>query len=103
MSGWLRVATAGMLVLVPAAGRAAPPIELPTIEVVESAPSSTTEVVESAPSSTPNIERDKVPANVQTLSAPDFDHARSSDLLQAIGQRIPGVILSDQTGNPFQL
>jgi iron complex outermembrane recepter protein len=92
MAGRVRIAIAGMLVLVPAAARAQATVELPTIEVVES-----------APSSGPEIDRDKIPANVQSLSASDFDHSKSPDLLQAIGQRLPGVTLSDQTGNPFQL
>jgi iron complex outermembrane recepter protein len=49
------------------------------------------------------VERDKVPSNVQTLSAPAFDHAITPDLLQAIGRGLPGVSLGDQTGNQFQL
>src|SRR5229473_7593775 len=95
MAGCVRVTAAGMLVLVPAAAwaQASPPaVELPTIEVVESSPLSRAD-----------LDRDKVPANVQSLSAPDFDHAKSPDLLQAIGQHLPGVTLSDQTGNPFQV
>jgi iron complex outermembrane receptor protein len=48
------------------------------------------------------IERDKVPANVQTLSAADFDHAKAPDLLDAISRRLPGIALEDQTGNEFQ-
>jgi iron complex outermembrane recepter protein len=63
---------------------------------------------QSAPASAPVaadpgvIDRDKIPANVQTLSAGDFDHATSPDLLDAISRRLPGVILGDQTGNEFQ-
>jgi iron complex outermembrane receptor protein len=48
------------------------------------------------------IDRDKVPANTQVLTAPDLDHARSPDLLQSLVQSLPGVSVSDQTGNPFQ-
>ena len=48
------------------------------------------------------IARDKVPSNVQTLSAPDFDHAVSPDLLDAMVRGLPGAALSDQTGNQFQ-
>ena len=95
MAGCVRVTAAGMLVLVPGAAwaQASPrAVELPTIEVVESSPLSPAD-----------LDRDKVPANVQSLSAPDFDHAKSPDLLQAIAQHLPGVTLSDQTGNPFQL
>jgi iron complex outermembrane recepter protein len=49
------------------------------------------------------IARDKVPANAQVLPASDFDHAKSPGLLEALGQRLPGVSLGDQTGNQFQL
>src|SRR6202012_2083305 len=49
------------------------------------------------------IARDKVPSNVQTLAAPDFDHAVAPDLLQAMARGLPGVALGDQTGNQFQL
>jgi iron complex outermembrane receptor protein len=94
MAGRVRVA-AGMLVLMPTAAWAqasSSTVQLPTIEVVES-----------SPLSRGDLERDKVPANIQSLGEQDFDHAKSPDLLQAIGQRLPGVSLSDQTGNPFQL
>ncbi len=48
------------------------------------------------------IDREKIPANVQTLSTGDFDHAIAPDLLDAISRRLPGIALSDQTGNEFQ-
>jgi iron complex outermembrane receptor protein len=48
------------------------------------------------------IERDKIPANVQTLSAADFDSATSMNLTEALLRGLPGVALSDQTGNEFQ-
>ena len=58
----------------------------------------------SAPAGEPGaVDRDKIPANVQTLAAPDFDHAITPDLLQAMARGLPGVALSDQTGNQFQL
>jgi len=49
------------------------------------------------------VDRDKIPSNVQVLSASDFDHATTPDLLQAMARALPGVALSDQTGNQFQL
>ncbi len=51
---------------------------------------------------TGGIDRDKVPANTQVLTAADLDHARSPDLLQSLVRSLPGVSVSDQTGNPFQ-
>ena len=49
------------------------------------------------------VDRDKIPANVQVLTAADFDHATAPDLLQAMERALPGVALGDQTGNQFQL
>src|SRR5258708_5816098 len=54
------------------------------------------------PPATGGIDRDKVPANTQVLTTADLDHTRSPDLLQSLVQALPGVSLSDQTGNPFQ-
>src|SRR6516165_2652183 len=48
------------------------------------------------------VERDKIPANVQVLQAPAFDQSRAPNLLDALGLSLPGVALSDQTGNEFQ-
>jgi iron complex outermembrane recepter protein len=48
------------------------------------------------------IDRDKVPSNTQVLTSEDFDHSRSVSLLDSLS-RLPGVSLSDQSGNPFQL
>jgi iron complex outermembrane recepter protein len=56
-----------------------------------------------APSEPGVIDRDKVPANVQTMSVPDFDHTVAPNLLDALVRGLPGVSLSDQTGNQFQL
>jgi iron complex outermembrane receptor protein len=48
------------------------------------------------------IERDKVPANTQVITSADLDHVRSTNLLDAFAQTLPGASLGDQTGNPFQ-
>jgi iron complex outermembrane receptor protein len=56
-----------------------------------------------APAEPGAIDRDKVPSNVQTLSAADFDPATTPSLLDALMRGLPGVALSDQTGNQFQL
>ena len=56
-----------------------------------------------APAEPSAIDRDKVPSNVQTLSAADFDPATTPSLLDALMRGLPGVALSDQTGNQFQL
>jgi iron complex outermembrane recepter protein len=56
-----------------------------------------------APAEPGAVDRDKIPSNVQVMTAPDFDHATTPDLLQAMSRALPGVALSDQTGNQFQL
>ena len=48
------------------------------------------------------IDREKIPSNVQTIDARDLDHARAPSLLDGMVQSLPGVSLSDQSGNPFQ-
>jgi iron complex outermembrane recepter protein len=55
-----------------------------------------------APAQPGVVEQDKIPSNVQTLSASDFSSTTSSNLLQAMERALPGVALSDQTGNDFQ-
>ena len=48
------------------------------------------------------VDRDKIPTNVQTLSAADFDQATATNLLDALARGLPGVSLGDQTGSEFQ-
>src|SRR5438128_330473 len=50
----------------------------------------------SAPLDPALIERDKVPANVQTLGPADFEHEKAPDLLDAISRRLLGTINADQ-------
>jgi iron complex outermembrane recepter protein len=59
---------------------------------------------ESAPVTTDPtvIDRDKVPANTQTLTADDFTRANSPNVTDALFQRVPGVSLSDPNGNGVQ-
>src|SRR5262249_37641727 len=48
------------------------------------------------------IDRDKVPANTQVLTAADLDHSRSATMIDALVRALPGASVSDQNGNPFQ-
>ncbi len=48
------------------------------------------------------IDKEKVPSNVQTIDAHDLDHTKTPTLLDGMLQSLPGVSLSDQSGNPFQ-
>src|SRR5262249_35209653 len=52
---------------------------------------------------TGGIERDKVPANTQVLTAADFDPAKSPTFFETLLRTLADVTTSDQTGNPFQL
>ena len=65
-------------------------VTLPTIEVVGITP---------IPGS--DLDRDKIPANVLTAPAADFDKS-SAELGGRHDRALPGVSRSDQTGNPFQ-
>jgi len=49
------------------------------------------------------VELDKIPSNVQTVGASAFDGTKAPDLLQSLDRALPGVSLSSQTGNDFQL
>ena len=59
---------------------------------------------EGAPKAVPGaVELDKIPSNVVTVGAPAFDGTKAPDLLQSLDRALPGVSLSSQTGNEFQL
>jgi len=47
------------------------------------------------------INREKIPAMVQTLTAEDFVRTHSFATTDTLGQRIPGTTLTDVQGNPF--
>jgi iron complex outermembrane receptor protein len=49
------------------------------------------------------VELDKIPSNVQAVPASAFDGTKAPDLLQSLDRALPGVALSDQTGNQFQM
>jgi len=84
---------------VPPARRTAPPVAASS---ATPAPSPTLPAPGSA--AVPGaVDRDKLPSNIQTLEAPDLDRATTPDLLQAMSRGLPGLALSDQTGNQFQL
>jgi iron complex outermembrane recepter protein len=55
-----------------------------------------------APPPTGAIDRDKIPANTQVLTAADLDHTQSPTMLDALVRTLPGVSVTDQNGNPFQ-
>jgi iron complex outermembrane receptor protein len=79
----------------------APPRHAPS---ARAASGGATAVTETATTAVPGaVDQDKIPSNVQTLSASDFSHTTTPDLLQAMERALPGISLGDQTGNQFQL
>jgi iron complex outermembrane recepter protein len=63
-----------------------------------------TTAAETAPKAVPGaVELDKIPSNVVTVGASAFDGTKAPDLLQSLERALPGVSLSSQTGNEFQL
>jgi len=45
------------------------------------------------------VDRDKAPGPVQTLTAPDFTRTESPNVTETLFQRIPGVSVTDPSGN----
>jgi len=66
-------------------------LTLPTIDVVGNTPLPGSE-----------IDRDKIPANVQSVPATDFSSTVAPSVTDAMIRALPGVSRGDQTGNPFQ-
>ncbi|MGC1895247.1 MAG: Plug domain-containing protein, partial [Pseudolabrys sp.] len=87
------VLTAGASAIVALEGHASAQqvITLPPIDVIGITPIPGSE-----------LDRNKIPANVQTIPSSDFDHAISPSLVDAMIRALPAVSRGDQTGNPFQ-
>jgi iron complex outermembrane receptor protein len=62
----------------------------------------TFEVVGVSPVPGGEIDRDKVPSNVQTIPGSDLSPTKTPSLLDGMVQSLPFVSLSDQSGNAFQ-
>ena len=87
----LGLAFGGAVLLASAGALAQESLTLPTIDVVGNTPLPGSE-----------IERDKIPANVLSVPAADFDHTVAPSLTDAMVRALPGVSRGDTTGNPFQ-
>ncbi|WP_291730112.1 TonB-dependent receptor [Bradyrhizobium sp.] len=48
------------------------------------------------------IDRDKEPSNTEVLTSDDFSRNYSTNFLDSVNRKLPGVTLTDETGNPFQ-
>ncbi|HJY51962.1 MAG TPA: Plug domain-containing protein, partial [Stellaceae bacterium] len=69
----------------------APPLSLPTVEVVGATP-----LLGSG------VDRDKVPAETQVLTNRDISRNGYPQMLPALEENVPGVALDNAAGNPFQ-
>lgn len=85
------------------AGAMAATVALMSVEASAQDTLPTIEVVGVSPVAGSEIDINKVPSNVQTVGADDFEHSKAPDLIDAINRAIPGVSLSNQSGNPFQM
>jgi iron complex outermembrane receptor protein len=62
----------------------------------------TIEVVGVSPVPGGEIDIQKVPSSVETIGAPDLDSTKTPTLLDGMVQSLPGVSLSNQSGNQYQ-
>ena len=62
----------------------------------------TTEVIGTSPLPGLGIDRDKMPANAQTLPAPDIANEGPAGLGRELDQQLGSVNINDNQGNPFQ-
>ena len=86
-----RSAAAVALLFCPALAYAQSPQVLPEIQVISTSPLGAT------------IDRDKVPALVQSVTSEDFARTYNNpNVTDTLFQNIPGVSSSDQQGNSFQ-
>jgi iron complex outermembrane receptor protein len=88
---WLCGVCAFAALLSPLGASAQAPQVLPEIQVISTSP---------LPGA--GIDREKVPALVQTITAEDFARTYSPNITDTLFQRIPGISTSDQQGNSFQ-
>jgi hypothetical protein len=54
------------------------------------------------PAASGEISRDKVPSNTEVITSEAFSHDKSTSFLDTLSQSLPGVFISDQSGNQFQ-
>ncbi|MGB8175685.1 MAG: TonB-dependent receptor plug domain-containing protein, partial [Pseudolabrys sp.] len=88
--------------IVPRSASAQATVHLPPIDVIGTTPLSTAPSSGGGPIDITSIDRDKVPANTQTLTPQDFDHAKSNSVPDSLLQRVPSVFNNDTAVNPFQ-
>jgi iron complex outermembrane receptor protein len=96
------MAAGATLAIVPRSASAQATVHLPPIDVIGTTPLSTAPSSGGGPIDITSIDRDKVPANTQTLTPQDFDHAKSNSVPDSLLQRLPSVFNNDTAVSPFQ-
>jgi len=102
MTKFITLSAVTTVVLMAAPGQAQQAITLPPIDVIGTTPLSAPPTSGGGPPDITAIDRDKVPANTQTLTPQDFDHAKSNSVPDSLLQRVPSVFNNDTAVNPFQ-
>jgi iron complex outermembrane receptor protein len=92
----------GLLTLLPALAAAQTAPDGATPETLPRASLPTVEVIGATPLPGTGIDRDKVPANVQSLSASDLAREGSPSLLGSLTDRAGSVNVNSTLGDPFQ-
>jgi outer membrane receptor protein involved in Fe transport len=59
-------------------------------------------VVATTPLAGTGIDADKVPASVTTISSSEIERTQSSNVTDTLQQRVPGIVVNEVAGNPFQ-
>jgi iron complex outermembrane recepter protein len=55
------------------------------------------------PADLTSMDRDKIPSNTEVLTSTDFNHEDTTNFLNGLNRGLPGVSLSDQNGNAYQM
>jgi outer membrane receptor protein involved in Fe transport len=69
---------------------------------VKPRPAARVVVYPTTPISGSGIDVDKVPASVKVIDAAQIDRVRSANIADALQQYVPGIIVNEVAGNPFQ-
>ena len=69
---------------------------------VKPRPAARVVVYPATPISGSGIDIDKVPASVNVVDAAQVDRVRSANIADALQRYVPGIIVNEVTGNPFQ-
>src|SRR5713226_8983782 len=73
-----------------------------TVRAPTPTPTPTLVVYPTTPVSGSGIDADRVPASVNIVDANQIDRIRSPNIADALQKYVPGIIVNEVTGNPFQ-